>query len=222
MVSSPVYSALGRDFNAPWPYLMMKLPWGEIKRADLGLAETGLRGSGSDVGGQSSGGRGEWPGTLTGPSSHPTPSPAPGNIYHMSQTSGIRGQGVRPATDTEAQTNEQRNDQCLHFARLKKNFKVCWSLFTKITQTPVRWRLWCDVTSVTLSRGGQRSDHSKARELLRQYKPRDIEDNRVLSSNHKVTSATSYKMTSRVSSLFCEGLSPVTALSSWIRSLPPS
>ena len=142
MVSSPVYSALGRDYNAPWPYLMMKLPWGEIKRADLGLAETGLSGSGSDVGGQSSGGRGEWPGTLTGPSSHPTPSPAPGNIYHMSQTSGIQGHGVRPATHTQAHTNEQRNDSCLHYAKLQNLPKFAHK--NDFNPAEVAPMMWCD------------------------------------------------------------------------------
>ena len=198
------------------------LPWGRDKASWLGLAETGLglSGSGSDVGGQSSGGRGEWPGTLTGPSSHPLRHPHPGTfiICHHHRGSGDRGETSH--RHGVSQTSWQRNHQRFLYARLYKSSKLGWGSVIKILFTLLRSRLWRDVTSVTLSRGGQRSDHSKARELLRQYKPRDIEDNIMLSSNHKVTSATSYKMTSSVSSLFCESLSPVTTLSSWIRSPP--
>lgn len=161
------------------------------------------------------------PGPWQGPPPIPLRHPHPGTfiICHKHRGSGDR-EWDQPQTLRPRQMNREMINVSIlpDFKKTSKFAEVCSQKWL----TPVRWRLWCDVTSVTLSRGGQRSDHSKARELLRQYKPRDIEDNRVLSSNHKVTSATSYKMTSRVSSLFCEGLSPVTALSSWIRSLPPS
>ena len=140
------------------------------------------------------------PGPWQGPPPIPLRHPHPGTfiICHKHRGSGDR-EWDQPHTLRPTQMNREMTN-----VSIMPNLKICRSLFTKMIFTPLRWRLWCDVTSVTLSRGGQRSEHSKAREWLRQYKTRDIEDNRVLSSNHKVTSATSYKMTSRVSSLFCE------------------
>ena len=174
--------------------MMMYLGVCTERGADLGLADTGLglSGSGSDVGGHKApeggaGGPGPWLYTLS--------PPITSSREHLSYVTNI-GDPETEATDIRIMS------QVPLFTALHK---LGWSLLEKkcLKAAEVTPMMICDKCHVVTWRsevGWQQG--------LRQYNPGHIEDIIMLSSNHKVTSATSYKMTSRVSSQLCDGPVP--------------
>lgn len=189
----------GPGFNAPCPYLMMMmmmyLAWGlnRERGGDLDLADSGLglSCSGSDVGGHKApeggaGGPGPWLYTLS--------PPITSSREHLSYVTNI-GDPETEATDIRIMSQVPLFTALdkLGSSLIENVSQSCWGhAYDEMWQVScVTWR-----SEVGWQQG------------LRQYNPGHIEDIIVLSSNHKVTSATSYKMTSRVSSQLCDGAVP--------------